>query len=155
MVTVPVQLTVVLSPLQSWIWLFTFTPNILTMQKAFSDFRARLPFSYIYLLIKGSIKFRLIIITAFILLTIYNINYDTAYYCVLLGVTACYIYMVRIIKFNLVSWLYRLTLLCLTLSRIFTFWFLIISSLSLILPILLPKLASKLLLLLTVIEASF
>ena len=84
-VTISVLLTVALSPLQVSIWFVTFTPNILTIQKAFSDFRARISFSYLYLLIKGSIKARLIIYLAFILLICCDVNTGTVKYCVFLA----------------------------------------------------------------------
>ncbi len=109
-------------PLQSSI---IFIPHVITMQKAFSDFKARLSFSYLCLLIGGSIKFRLILLIAFILLIKGDVNVETANYCVLALALGYYVYMLRNVKFNLKSWLYVLTLLFLAVSLIITFWFLL------------------------------
>ena len=51
-------------PLQNSITLGIFTPQIFIIKKAFFDFISRLSFSYLRLLIKGSIKARLIIYLA-------------------------------------------------------------------------------------------
>ena len=112
-------------PLQSSITLGIFTPQIFIIQKVFFDFKARLSFSYLSLLIKGSIKFRLIISFAFILLIYCDVNHDTARSCVLLGLCGYYVYMLRNVKFNLFTWLYTLTSLSLALSIIITFWLLL------------------------------
>ena len=156
-VTVPVSLivTFVSLPLQSSISLGIFTPHIFIMQKAFFDFRTRLSFSYLSLLIGGSIKLRLVILIAFILLINCDVNHDTARSCVLLGIIGYYIYMLRKVKFNVLSWLYTLISLFLALSIIITFWFLFNLLLSLALPMLLPILSPKLLVFLAAIETSF
>ena len=112
----------VLLPLQSSI---IFIPHVITMQKAFSDFKARLSFSYLSLLIGGSIKFRLILLTAFILLIKKDVNVDTAKYCVLALALGYYVYMLRNVKFTITSWLYIITLLFLSVSLVITFWFLL------------------------------
>ena len=121
-------------PLHSSITLELFTPQIFTIKKAFSYFIAHISFSYLYLLIRGSIKLRLIIYLVFILLICCDVNDETARSCVLLAVCGYYVYMVRNVKFNLWSWLYTLTLLSLSLSIIITFWCLV----SFLLPVLLP-----------------
>ena len=128
-----------------------FIPEIFIMKKAVLDFKARLSFSYLRLLIIGSIKFRLFIYLAFILLTYCDVNHDTARSCVLLGLCAYYVYKLRNVKFNLLTWLYTLTSILLTLSIIITFWWLLSLALSIILPILAPKI----LLCLAMIETSF
>ena len=138
-------------PLQSSITLGIFTPQIFIIQKVFFDFKARLSFSYLSLLIKGSIKFRLIISFAFILLIYCDVNHDTARSCVLLGIGGYYVYMLRNVKANLLSWLYTLTSLSLALLIIITFWWLF----GLAIPIILPILAPKILLYLSIIETSF
>ena len=115
----------VLLPLQSHISLGIFTAQIFIMQKAFFDFTTRLSFSYLRVLIGGSIRFRLIILLVFLLLIWCDVNHDTARSCVLLGVFAYYVYMLRNVKFNMFSWLYTLTSLCLALSVIITFWLLL------------------------------
>ena len=112
-------------PLHSSITLELFTPQIFTIKKAFSYFIAHISFSYLYLLIRGSIKLRLIIYLVFILLICCDVNDETARSCVLLAVCGYYVYMVRNVKFNLLSWLYTLTLLSLSLSIILTFWYLL------------------------------
>ena len=115
----------VLLPLQSSISLGIFTSQNFIIKKAFFDFTARLSFSYLSLLIKGSIKFRLFISLAFILLIYCDVNHDTARSCVLLGLCAYYVYKLRNVKFNLLTWLYTLTSILLTLSIIITFWWLL------------------------------
>lgn len=115
----------VLLPLQSYLSLGIFTPQIFIMQKAFFDFTTRLSFSYLRVLIGGSIRFRLIILLVFLLLIWCDVNHDTARSCVLSGVFAYYVYMLRNVKFNMFSWLYTLTSLCLALSVIITFWLLL------------------------------
>ena len=134
-------------PLHSSIIPGISTPKIFIMQKAFSDYIARLSFRYLYVLIKGSIKLRLIIYLVFILLICCDVNDETARSCVLLAVCGYYLYMVRNVKFNLWSWLYTLTSLSLALSIILTFWWLLSLALPILLPIILPFL--------TVIETSF
>ena len=111
--------------LQSSITFGIFTPQIFIMQKAFFDFITRLSFSYLSLLIKGSIKARLFIYLAFILLINCDVNHETSRYCVLLGLIGYYVYMLRNVKFNLLTWLYTLTLLSLSLAIIITFWLLL------------------------------
>lgn len=102
-----------------------FIPYIITVQKAFYYFKARLSFSYFCVLIWGSFKFRLMLLTAFILLIVGDVNVDQARYCVLSLALAYYVYMLRNVKFTVMSWLHRLTLLCLGLSLIITFWLLL------------------------------
>ena len=113
-----------------------FIPQIFIMKKAVFDFKARLSFSYLSLLIRGSIKARLFIYLAFILLIWCDVNHETSRYCVLLGLIGYYVYMLRNVKFNLLTWLYTLTSLFLALSIIITFWYIV----RFLFPVLLPYL---------------